>query len=303
MISRRKVLQGIGTFAIAGTGLGGYALGVEPWRLGVTRYRLSPPRWPAGLSLRLAVIADTHVCEPWMGLSRVETIVERTNALGVDAIMLLGDYTSGSRMPHRNVPDLEWARILSQLKAPHGVHAVLGNHDWWNDREVQRRMAGPPQCRIAMEAAGLHVYENDAIRLVKNDQPFWVAGLGDQWAFYRNPERKRGERFGFRGVDDLAGTLAKVTDNAPVILMAHEPDIFPRVPDRVSLTLSGHTHGGQIQFFGYAPIVPSRYGRRFVYGHIIEENRHLVVSGGLGCSGIPMRFGRPPEIVVVDITA
>jgi hypothetical protein len=79
-------------------------------------------------------------------------------------------------------------------------------------------------------------------------------------------------------------TLAQVTDAAPVILLAHEPDIFPRVPARVALTLSGHTHGGQVRLFGYSPMVPSRFGNRFAYGHIVEEDRHLIVSGGLGCS-------------------
>ena len=102
---------------------------------------------------------------------------------------------------------------------------------------------------------------------------------------------------------DLDGTLAKVTDDAPVILLAHEPDIFPRVPSRVSLTLSGHTHGGQVRVFGYSPMVPSRYGNRYAYGHIVEDNRHLVVSGGLGCSILPVRIGVPPEIVMVDVAA
>jgi uncharacterized protein len=104
-------------------------------------------------------------------------------------------------------------------------------------------------------------------------------------------------------VDDLEGTLAKVTDDAPVILLAHEPDIFPRVPARVSLTLSGHTHGGQVRLLGYSPMVPSRFGNRFAYGHIVEDGRHLVVSGGLGCSILPVRIGVPPEIVMIDVTA
>jgi predicted MPP superfamily phosphohydrolase len=85
--------------------------------------------------------------------------------------------------------------------------------------------------------------------------------------------------------------------------MAHEPDIFPKVPARVSLTISGHTHGGQVRLAGYSPIVPSRFGNRFAYGHIIEENRHLIVSGGLGCSMLPVRFGVPPEVVVIDVGA
>lgn len=137
---------------------------------------------------------------------------------------------------------------------------------------------------------------------MKDGQPFWIAGLGDQWAFWprglkQHPRIVRA----YEGMDDLAGTLAKVTDDAPVILMAHEPDIFPKVPDRVALTVSGHTHGGQITFAGYAPMVPSRYGQRYVYGHVVEENRSIIVSGGLGCSGMPIRFGRPPEIVLIEL--
>jgi predicted MPP superfamily phosphohydrolase len=94
-----------------------------------------------------------------------------------------------------------------------------------------------------------------------------------------------------------------VTDDAPVLLLAHEPDVFPEVPARIALTLSGHTHGGQVRLFGYAPVVPSRYGNRYVYGHVVEEGRHLVVSGGLGCSTVPVRLGMPPEIVLVDVGA
>jgi uncharacterized protein len=75
------------------------------------------------------------------------------------------------------------------------------------------------------------------------------------------------------------------------------------MPDRVALTMAGHTHGGQVQLFGYAPIVPSRYGQRYVYGHVRERGRDMIVSGGLGCSGLPVRFGRPPEVVRIDIEA
>jgi predicted MPP superfamily phosphohydrolase len=95
--------------------------------------------------------------------------------------------------------------------------------------------------------------------------------------------------------------LRQITDDARVLLMAHEPDIFPKVADRVALTLAGHTHGGQVRILGYAPVVPSRYGDRYVYGHKVEQGRHLIVSGGLGCSTLPIRFGSPPEIVLVDL--
>ena len=75
------------------------------------------------------------------------------------------------------------------------------------------------------------------------------------------------------------------------------------MPHRVSLTLSGHTHGGQVRVLGFSPMVPSRFGNRYAYGHIVEDNRHLIVSGGLGCSILPVRFGVPPEIVMVDLAA
>ena len=103
------------------------------------------------------------------------------------------------------------------------------------------------------------------------------------------------------GIDDLKATLDKVPDGDPVILLAHEPDIMVRVPSRVSLVLSGHTHGGQVRLFGWSPVVPSRFGNRYAYGHV-REQCDLIVSGGLGCSIIPVRFGMPPEIVVVSIT-
>ena len=88
-----------------------------------------------------------------------------------------------------------------------------------------------------------------------------------------------------------------------MLLLAHEPDIFPEVPDRVALTLSGHTHGGQVRLFGWSPMVPSMYGNRFAYGHIVEEGRDLVVSAGLGNSIYPVRFGVPPEITMIELGA
>ena len=286
--------------------MGGYAV-AEPWRLSVTRYQLTPPGWPENFALKLAVIADLHACDPWMSLARVRQIVARTNALGADAVLLLGDFVVGYRLGtySRAVAHDDWAAELAMLKAPLGVHAVLGNHDWWEDRDVQVRRAGPLKAAMALENVRIPVYENEAVRLVKDGRPFWLAGLGDQWAFWPKKENHlefvRGGKVAYEGVHDLPGTLAKIADDAPVILMAHEPDIFPDVPSRVSLTLSGHTHGGQIRLAGFAPIVPSKFGRRYVYGHIVEDNRNLIVSGGLGCSALPLRFGSPPEIVVVEL--
>lgn len=288
--------------AAASASLGGYAFAIEPYRLLFPRYRLTPARWPEGLKLNIAVIADLHTCKPWMTAKRVREIVAATNAQRPDIVLLLGDFVTHHRFVAEREDYDAWAGALAGLKAPLGIHAVLGNHDWWEDRLVQQRRKGPTPVGLALGRAGIPVYENQARRLVKDGKAFWLTGLGDQWAFYSGRRHRYSSRtFGYLGQDDLPATLRQVTDEAPIIMMAHEPDIFREMPSRVSLTLSGHTHGGQVQLFGYAPIVPSRYGRRYVYGHIREGDRDLIVSGGLGCSGAPIRLGRPPEVPIIEL--
>jgi predicted MPP superfamily phosphohydrolase len=232
-----------------------------------------------------------------MSLNHIQAIVERANALGADIIVMLGDYVAGHRHVTRIIPAGEWAPVLAGLKAPLGVHAILGNHDWWDDKTVQRDGQGPTIARRALEAVGIPVYENDAVRLTKAGRPFWLAGLGDQLAYLPARRFRPVRRI---GVDDLTTTLGKVTDDAPVILLAHEPDVAMRVPGRVALQLSGHTHGGQVRLFGWSPVVPSRYGDQLAYGHT-RTNCDVVVSGGLGCSIMPFRLGVPPEIVLVTL--
>lgn len=260
----------------------------------MTRYAPKPKAWPEGLSLRIAALADIHVAEPYMGLARVAEIVAATNALKPDLVVLLGDYANSHRLITKAVPLTEFAAVAAGLEAPLGVYAILGNHDWWDDKRAQRERRGPVEAQRALEARGIRVLENEALRLTKDGRTFWLLGLGDQLAFF-DPEHD------FVGRDDLPGTLARVDDDAPAILLAHEPDIFPDVPDRVALTLAGHTHGGQVRLFGYSPLVPSSYGNRYAYGHVVEEGRHLIVSGGLGTSKLPVRLGVPPEIVEVTL--
>jgi predicted MPP superfamily phosphohydrolase len=301
-ISRRRFLKALGFSSAGMVGLSGYGLAIEPgYRLNVTRYRVGPANWTPGLNLSIGVIADVHAGGPLMPAARIRAIAERTNELRPDIVVLLGDFAASHKFKTRSVAPEEWAEALSVLQAPLGVHAILGNHDWWDDLAAQRSRQGPVVGRRMLERFGIPVYENDAVRLEKDGHAFWLAGLGDQLAFVRALRRRR--RAGRRGVDDLPGTLAKVTDGAPVILLAHEPDIFTEVPGRVSLTLSGHTHGGQVRLFGYSPRVPSRFGNRYAYGHIVENDRHLIVSGGLGCSILPVRIGVPPEVVMVDVGA
>jgi len=297
MITRRAMLRLMAGALAAGGGLAAYGLVGEPlFRLRTTRYALTPPGWPAGLKLRLAIVADLHACDPWMRGDRVADIVDRTNDLGADCIFLLGDYIATHRF-QVPIPVAEWTRELARLRAPLGVHAVLGNHDWWSDPVAVKRGDGLPEVGLALQDAGLRVYQNDALRLSKEGQAFWIAGLGDQIAFVL----ERGWRAPRYGIDDLPNTLALAGDDAPIILLAHEPDIFPKVPARVALTVSGHTHGGQVNLLGWRPIVPSRYGQRYAYGHKVEDGRHLIVSGGLGASVVPVRIGSPPEIVTIDL--
>lgn len=266
----------------------------------VTQYSLVPPRWPAGLRLRAAVMTDIHACWPWMTAARIERLVGQVNALAPDVVLLVGDYVNAVGPFARQVPHADYARALAGLSAPLGVHAVLGNHDWCDDRAAVRRGGGPTQAGEALEAAGIPVHHNRSVRVDAGGEAFWLAGLGDQRAFWL-PRAERAPFNHFRRLDDLDATLAQVTDDAPVILLAHEPDIFPEVPDRVSLTLSGHTHAGQINLFGWTPVVPSYYGSRYRHGHIVEDGRHLIVSAGLGHSGVPVRFMAPPEIVMLEL--
>jgi uncharacterized protein len=297
MISRRGFLRFIGGSFLTAVALGAYTAGIEPMLLAhVKRYALTPPHWPDGLKLRVVAFADIHACRPWMTQERIASLVDDANALQPDLIVLLGDYIAGMPLVTGPVTPSQWASALSGLKAPLGVLSILGNHDWWSDGFAQRAGAGPIIARKALEKVGIPVLENDGVRLEKDGHGVWIAGLADQLALL--PAR-RGDPC--KGLDDLDGTLAKVGDSAPIILLAHEPDIFPTVPWRVSLTLSGHTHGGQVRLFGYSPVVPSRFGNRYAYGHVVENDRNLIVSGGLGFSILPVRFGMRPEILQIDL--
>ncbi|MDN3563813.1 metallophosphoesterase [Paeniroseomonas aquatica] len=289
--SRRRLLGWLGG---AGAGLGGYAFGAEPGlRLRLVRHRLAPAAWPRGLALRIAIIADPHAGGPHTGLRRLARAVAMANAARPDLAVLLGDYLADHRFVTSRPSFQEVAGVLAGLRAPLGVHAVLGNHDWWEDRAAQAGERALPEAAEAFAAAGLPILHNAARPLLHHGHPVWLAGLGSQWAYRRGRQ--------LRGADDLPGTLAAVPAGAPVLLLAHEPDIFPAVPERVAVTLSGHTHGGQVRLFGYSPLVPSRFGNRYAYGAVEEGGRHLVVSGGIGNSMLPVRLGMPPEVTLLEL--
>lgn len=288
MITRRALLRGLAGGGALGAIAAGYAGWIEPtWRLEVAEHRLRPPRWPHGLTLRVALVSDLHANEPFMPLRRVMEIVARVNSLAPDLILLLGDYAGRPHFAYRHMAAREVMPLLADLRAPLGRHAILGNHDYWD---------GVDQFRSAMAASGIPLLENDAAPISTPQGALWLAGTGSMLAYVIPGTRRT-----FRGLDDLPGTLARVPAGAPTILMAHEPDQFVKVPANVSLTVSGHTHGGQVRLMGWSPIVPSAYGQRFAYGHVVEDGRHLVVSGGLGMSNLPVRLGMPPEITLLTL--
>lgn len=262
--------------------LGLDAVCIEPARLVVRDVEVRLPGWPTALhGLRVAVLSDLHAGAPHLGADRRREIVARTNAARPQLVVLLGDYVVGGEPGSRFVEPEVLARELADLRAPLGVVAVLGNHDWWYDG---------PRVRRALEAAGVRVLENDAVA-VEVATPggsvrLWMAGLGDQWT---------------RRVD-VAGALRAVPPDEPVLLLTHNPDVFPAVPARVTLTLAGHTHGGQVRLpVVGTPVVPSRYGRRYAAGLVVEGGRRLFVTPGLGTSILPVRFRVPPEISLLTL--
>jgi uncharacterized protein len=253
---------------------------IEPRLLRLRRVAVVTPHWPPGRApLRIAVLADPHVGAPHMTLARLRSVVDATNALGADLIVLAGDYVveKGAVLGGRIVRPEPIAAELARLRAPHGVVAVLGNHDWNLDGEAIGR---------ALDEVGIQVLENAIRRVDSPDGTYWVAGVADDGT--RTP--------------DVDGTLAGRTDAAPVIVVTHDPAVFREIPFGVAVTISGHTHGGQLRLplFG-AVHLPSRAPLRWALGHVRENGRDLVVSGGVGTTKLPVRFLCPPELVLITL--
>ena len=245
-------------------------------KLEVNRLELRLPAWPdtAG-SLRVVVASDFHAGVPEVGLEELDAIVDLIHAQEPELILLAGDYIDRQAALSENLPHHEIALRLGRLRAPLGVHAVLGNHDWRHDGEKMAK---------SLAGAGVRVLENEAVPV--DDGRFWIAGLAD--ATKREP--------------DLAGTLRQIPAGAPTIVLSHNPDVFPHVPATVALTVAGHTHGAQVDI----PVIrdkvtPSDYGARYTGGHIEENGKHLYVSSGIGTSTLPIRFRAPPEIAVLHL--
>ncbi len=235
----------------------------------VVAYDVAVPGWAAP-PLRIVQLSDLHFGVPDMPPARLAAIVDQANALHPDLIALTGDYHGGKwiDLDSGNLDDA--IRPLARLRSRYGTFAVRGNHDepYWTPRVLPRyRMT---YLENAHAAAG----------------PITVAGVDDLAT----------------GAADVGRALTGIPAGRPVLLLMHEPDGFVRVPASVGLTLAGHTHGGQIRLPLLGTLLTNTtYG--YVRGRYAEGGRTLIVSSGIGTSSVPIRWGVPPEIVLVTIHA
>jgi len=278
--ARSRRTRRLGLWVLLGCLLlpGAWAFWLEPRRLVVNSQTLDVPHWPEALrGTRIALLSDLHVGSPYWHLPEIARLVERVNAEAPDLVLLAGDYVIDSVLFGTKIAAEPIADVLGELRAPLGVVAVLGNHDWWN---------GGQRIRRALEGRGIIVLENEAHAVYKDQTRFFVVGLADALT-----RRIR-----------LDAALSGVAPGEPFLVLAHEPDIFASLTESAALMLAGHTHGGQVRLplLG-RPIVPSRYGQRYAAGHVIEDGRHLFVTTGVGTSTLPVRFGVTPEIAILTL--
>jgi predicted MPP superfamily phosphohydrolase len=222
--------------------------------------------------LRVAFLTDIHH-GPFVGLDFVRGVVRTTLNLDPDLVLLGGDYSSNEAK--YVAPCFE---VLAGLRAPLGVFGVLGNHDHWH---------GLDETKAGMKAAGIIELTNSGVWLARGGSLFRLAGVDDLW----------------RGRPDVAAAVGDATSADACVLLSHNPDVAETLRDpRVGLMLSGHTHGGQVVVPGYgAPIVPSRYGQKYLKGLVEAPVTKVYVSRGLGTVSPPMRFGSRPELTLVTL--
>lgn len=241
----------------------------EPGRLIERDYSMTLPHWPRQCDgLRVDVVADLHTGSPRNGVDKLDRVVRRLITSDSDVVLLAGDYVILKVFLGKYVAPQIVAEHLKLLTARKPVYAVLGNHDWWK---------GGSAVRSALESAGVVVLENQAREITLRQCRLWLVGVGDLW----------------EGHPDIRGAFAAVDDDAPVIAITHNPDLFSRMPARASLVIAGHTHGGQVNLLPGQPSI--RFGH-YIAGPIVVDGRQLFVTPGIGTSILPFRFRVPPEI-------
>ena len=264
----------------AGLAVALYGLAWEPTRLVERPHAITLPDWPAACDgLRIDHISDVHTGSPHNGLDNLDRVIDRLIASDAQAVVMTGDYVILSVFLGTYVGPEPIAARLRRLTAQKPVYAVLGNHDWWKDGHDIRRV---------FEAAGVVMLEDEARHTRLGTCPLWIVGVGDLW----------------EAPHDVTKAFSWVGGADPVIVLTHNPALFPQMPTRGSIMLAGHTHGGQISLPGVGQ--PAMWGEeesRYVVGHYESGGEHLFVSPGIGTSILPVRIGMPPEISQLTLRA
>jgi uncharacterized protein len=285
LISRRRFFAGLGAATLV---VAGDALAIEPRRVVVTKHLLSSPdARPDDPSVRVVQISDLHL-QRVSGHSR--RIAEEVNTLRPDMILFSGDMIDKSD----RIPELD--AFLSLLDERPLKFATLGNWEHWAHVNTN-------SLKDMYSARGCRLLVNETAAVRHADRDLLITGV-DDWT---------------GGRPDLAAALKDVAPRRNHLLVAHSPvfrDLIPDVRPPVasaaspqpaseapqysfSCVLSGHTHGGQVAFFGWAPIRPAGSGK-YVSGWYRDVSPPLYVSRGLGTSLAPVRFGASPEIAFFE---
>jgi predicted MPP superfamily phosphohydrolase len=258
-----------------------HATRVEPTWLEINRLAISIPDAPTGWSVRIAQLSDIHL-QRSLPLRYLEECMSRCNALQPDIITLTGDYIhAGERYVDRV------AEVLSRLRAPLGVFAVLGNHDYAVRNALAIRRSLPLAERIsrALSHHGIRVLRNDRHTLEHAGHAVQIAGVGDLWSRDCN----------------LSAALRGLNPGLPSVLLAHHPRTVELLRvERCDLVLSGHTHGGQVHLPRVGSVLLGRKMKRYAAGLYERDGRKLYVHKGVGY-GVKFRLNRRPEIAVFTL--
>lgn len=239
--------------------------------------------------LRVGQITDIHA-GPLVSREQVRRGVDLVAAARPDLVALTGDFLSGAtkflwtsyggfKQRHYDACMEE----LSRIRAPLGVFAVLGNHDFWSGREATERLAA------GLRGIGVRTLRNEAVPLQRGAQRLYLVGVDDYW----------------EGSYDLARSLRGTPEESCRILLSHNPDVNEDIAlsrRRIDFVLSGHTHGGQVvlPFIG-APYLPSPFGQKYRAGLVRDGERRTYVSRGLGVFFAPVRLNCPPEVTLLTL--
>jgi predicted MPP superfamily phosphohydrolase len=246
---------------------------IEPYWIEVKVTEITDPDIPETFSqFRIAFIADIHH-GPFFSRDRVKQVVTMVNDLRPDMVVLGGDYVYGHKK--YTAPCFE---ELSKLKAPYGVFAILGNHDHWEDESTEFTIKIFPQHKITL-------IDNKALWIHKDSARIKLGGVGDYWT----------------DSQDLSPTIQDVNESDFVILLSHNPDYCETfTTKKIDLVLSGHTHGGQVTFFGlYSPFLPTHTGQKYRSGLVELAQTKVLITNGVGTIFPPVRFYARPQINLI----